>query len=162
MFVLINMLMHNLTEANPGKFTYVKYPVSWPGTGDPYFIQEAYDRVLYYNVSTAPLVFLDSEAQVSNQTAQPVTNSALMARYNTPAFADIRGAFNIDGNTINITVDVMSYIDLDNAKTYISINEKTTTGNVGSNGETEFHHITMKMLDEGEGKSERVGWCLSR
>ena len=149
--VLINMLMHNLTEANPGKFTYVKYPVSWPGTGDPYFIPEAYDRVLYYNVSTAPLVFLDSEAQVSNQTAQPVTNSALMARYNTPAFADIRGAFNVDGNTINITVDVMSYIDLDNAKTYISINEKTTTGNVGSNGETEFHHITMKMLDEGEG-----------
>lgn len=149
--VLINMLMHNLTKANPGKFTYVKYAVNWPGTGDPYFIQESYDRVLYYNVSTAPLVFLDSEAQVSNQTAQPVTNSSLMARYNTPAFADIRGAFNIEGNTINLSADVMSYIDLSDVKTYISINEKTTTGNVGSNGETEFHHVIMKMLDEGEG-----------
>ena len=149
--VLINMLMHNLTENNPGKFTYVKYAVNWPGTGDPYYIPESYDRALYYGVSTAPLVFLDSEAQVSNQTAQPVTNSTLMARYNTPAFADIRGAFNVDGNTINLSADVMSFIDLNNVKTYISINEKTTTGNVGSNGETEFHHVIMKMLDEGEG-----------
>lgn len=149
--VLINMLMHNLTEANPGKFTYVKYPVNWPGMGDPYFIQEAYDRALYYNVSTAPLVFLDAVAQVSNQTAQPVTNSALMARYNTPAFADIRGAFNMEGNVLHGIVDVMSYIDLTSAKAFISINEKTTTGNVGSNGETEFHHITLKMINEGEG-----------
>lgn len=149
--VLINMLMHNLTEANPGKFTYVKYPVSWPGSGDPYYIQECYDRVLYYNVSTAPLVFLDAEAQIANQTAQPVTNSTLMARYNTPSFANIRGAFIVEGSVLSGIVDVMSYIDLTSAKTFISINEKTTTGNVGSNGETEFHHITMKMLDEGEG-----------
>ncbi|MBQ8760206.1 MAG: T9SS type A sorting domain-containing protein [Bacteroidales bacterium] len=149
--VLINMLMHNLTEANPGKFTYVKYPVNWPSMGDPYYIPECYDRVLYYNVSTAPLVFLDAVAQVSNQTAQPVTNSALMARYNTPAFADIRGAFNMEGSVLNGIVDVMSYIDLTSAKAFISINEKTTTGNVGSNGETEFHHITLKMINEGEG-----------
>lgn len=146
--VLINMLMHNLTEANPGKFTYVKYPVSWPGSGDPYYIPECYDRVLYYNVSTAPLVFLDAEAQISNQTAQPVTNSALMARYNIPAFADIRGAFNMEGNVLHGIVDVMSYIDLTSAKAFVSINEKTTTGNVGSNGETEFHHIMMKMMDD--------------
>ncbi len=152
--VLINSLMLNLTNNNPGKFTYVKYPVNWPGVGDPYFIQEGYERCLYYGVSSVPLVFLDAVAQVANSTAQPVTNSALMARYNTPAFANIRGSFKIEGDNIVLSADVMSYIDLNDVKTYITVNEKTTTENTveyGGNGEQEFHHIAMVMLDEGHG-----------
>lgn len=149
--VLINRLMKELTENNPGKFTYVKYPVSWPGTGDPYNNQASNMRKNYYGVSTVPMIYLDAEAQVANHTPQSVTNAALQARYNTPAFAEIRGAFDVDGNTINLTADILSYVDLKNVKAYVSINEKITTGNVGSNGETEFHHIVMKMMNNGQG-----------
>lgn len=152
--VLLNQLMLNLTNSNPGKYCYVKYPVNWPGTGDPYYIQECYDRCIYYGVASVPLIFLDAEAQVSNQTAQPVTTNNLMMRYNTPAFADIRGAFNVEGNTINLSADVMSYIDLNDVRTFITINEKVTTENTveyGGNGETEFRHIMMKMVESGDG-----------
>ena len=45
----------------------------------------------------------------------------------------------------------MSYFNMSGVNAYISINEKTTTGNVGTNGETEFHHILMKMLEDGNG-----------
>ena len=154
--VLLNSLMHNLCNNNPGKFTYTKYSVNWPGTGDPYFISDSYDRCLFYNVSSVPQIFLDSELQVSNGTPQPVTNNKLLQRYAVPAFADIRGAFNVEGNIITLTADVMSYVDLNDVKTFITVNEKTTTGNVGTNGETEFHHILMKMFGGSEGNATTI------
>ena len=70
---------------------------------------------------------------------------------NNPAYANISGAFNIDGNTINITADFMSYIKLENVAAFVSVNEKETTGNVGSNGETSFNHVMMKLLDSADG-----------
>ena len=154
--VLLNSLMHNLCNNNPGKFTYTKYSVNWPGSGDPYFISDSYDRCLFYNVSSVPQIFLDSELQVSNGTPQPVTNSKLSQRYAVPAFADVRGAFNVEGNVITLTADVMTYVDLNDVKTYITVNEKTTTGNVGTNGETEFHHILMKMFGGSEGNATTI------
>jgi hypothetical protein len=40
---------------------------------------------------------------------------------------------------------------MQNIMAYVSVNEKTTTNNIGSNGETEFHHISMKLLDSQYG-----------
>jgi hypothetical protein len=34
---------------------------------------------------------------------------------------------------------------------FVSVNEKVTTGNVGTNGETSFHHVFMKMMPNGQG-----------
>lgn len=145
--VSVNTAMVNLTNNNPGKFTYTKYPMSWPGSGDPYYTTEGGTRRTYYGVSAVPQTFLDG----ADQGFAAVTQASLDNDYNTPAFAEIRGAYTIDGNTINITADLMSYIDLNNVRAYVSVNEKTTTGNVGSNGETSFHHIMMKMLPDAQG-----------
>ena len=154
--VLINTLMHKLTEENPGKYTYTKYVVNFPGTGDPYYTAEGGVRKDYYGSHTAPRVHLDSEFQVKNQTAQPVTQTALLQRYNVPAFVEIRGAFDMDDNNeIHIIVDVMSYVNIDSVRTFISVNEKTTTENrveYGGTGETEWHHVMMKMFPNAEGK----------
>ena len=153
--VLINTLMHNLTEKNPDKYTYTKYVVNFPGTGDPYYTAESGVRKDYYEAHTAPRVYLDSEFQVKNQTFQPVTQTALTNRYEVPAFAEIRGAFNIDENdVIHVIADVISYVNLENVRTFISVNEKTTTENhveYGGTGETEWHHVMMKMLPNAEG-----------
>ncbi len=153
--VLINTLMHKLTEENPGKYTYTKYVVNFPGSGDPYYTEECGVRKNYYESHTAPRVFLDSEFQVKNQTFQPVTQTALTNRYNVPAFAEIRGAFNMDeNNVIHVTADVISYVNLENVRTFISVNEKTTTENrveYGGTGEPEWHHVMMKMLPDAEG-----------
>ncbi len=153
--VLINSLMHKLTEENPGKYTYTKYVVNYPGVGDPYYTAESGIRKDYYQASSVPRCFLDSELQVSGSAAQPVTKTKLLSRYEVPAFAEIRGAFNIDeNNLITITADVASYINLKDLRTFISVNEKTTTKNTveyGGNGEKEFHHVMMKMMDGGHG-----------
>ena len=145
--VNVNYAMANLTAANPGKYTYTKYPCYWPGSGDPYCNDDTRTRVAFYACNAAPQTFLDG----IDQGFTSVTQGALDEHYATPAFADVRGAFNVEGNTINVIADFMSYFNMSGVNAYISINEKTTTGNVGTNGETEFHHILMKMLEDGNG-----------
>ena len=145
--VSVNQQMLNLTNNNPGKYTYTKYAMDWPGSGDPYNTDEGDVRRNYYGVSAVPQTFLDG----ADQGFAAVTQGALDDAYNTPSFANIRGAFNVEGNTINVIADFMSYVDMTNVRAFVSVNEKTTTGNVGGNGESEFHHIMMTMFDNPNG-----------
>ena len=152
--VLINSLMLKLTENNPGKYTYTKYVVNFPGVGDPYYTAECGIRHDYYQAYSAPRVHLDAELQLNGNTAQPVTQTKLLQRYDVPAFAEIRGAFDVnpEDNTISIIADVASYVNLKDVRTFISVNEKTTTGNdLQYTEETEWHHVMMKMIDGGHG-----------
>ena len=93
-----------------------------------------------------PNIALDGQIKSS-----AVTQSELDDRLNATSYVDIAGAFDVEGNTINVTADIISYIDMPNVRVFLSINEKTTTGNTGSNGMTEFHHIFMKMLGDING-----------
>ena len=142
-----NAMMLEITNANPGKYTYTKYPVNFPGTGDPYYFNEVAGRAGYYQVDAVPMLYLDGIWQEYTI----VTQEALDASYATPSVANVRGAFNVEGNVINITADFMSYIKMENVRAFVTVNEKVTTGNVGSNGETEFRHIFMKALDSPTG-----------
>ena len=145
--VSVNQQMLTLTNNNPGKYTYTKYAMDWPGSGDPYNTDEGDVRRNYYGVSAVPQTFLDG----ADQGFAAVTQGALDAAYNTPSFANIRGAFNVEGHTVNVIADFMSYVDMTNVRAFVSVNEKTTTGNVGGNGESEFHHIMMTMFDNPNG-----------
>lgn len=145
--VNLNAAMRTLTNNNPGKYTYTKYAMSWPDAGDDYYTQEGGVRKSYYGVSSVPHLIFDG----MNHTYYAVSQDELDKRYNTPAFIDIKGAFNTDGNNISIVLDVMPYINLDNKKLFVTVNEKTTTQNVEYNGESEFHHIMMKMITGSQG-----------
>ena len=143
--VNINTIMNQLTNNNKGKYTYVKYPAKYPT--DIYNTEECVARSNYYLVSGVPNVVLDGVNLGPTSVSQYQFDNSV----NTPAFVNIKGAFNINGNNINITTDIMSYVNLNKVKAFITVNEKTTTGNVGDNGETEFHHILMKMVSGVEG-----------
>ncbi|MBO5848912.1 MAG: T9SS type A sorting domain-containing protein [Bacteroidales bacterium] len=150
--VSVNYAMNQLTANYPGQFSYVKYQMNWPGNGDPYYTEEGGTRRFYYGVDGVPMAFLDG----ASQGYAAVTENNLIQSLETPAYADVRGAFNVEGNTINVTADFMSYVQMENVRAFIAINEKVTTGNVGSNGETEFHHVMMKMLDGANGNEMSI------
>ena len=141
--VFTNKGMDTLTANNPGRYTYVKYPMNGPAPGDPYYTSECGVRRSYYNVNNVPMIFLDGK-----KTEDPLPQEKLDRSYNTTSFIDIRGSFSINeaDSTINVIADIFSYTDIQNVMAYISVNEKTTTENIGVNGETEFHHIMMKLL----------------
>ncbi len=57
-----------------------------------------------------------------------------------------------EDNIITVSADLTSIIHYDEGLTaHIVVVEKLTTGNVGSNGETEFHNVMMKMLPDASG-----------
>ena len=146
--VFTNQGMDTLTANNPGKYTYVKYPMNGPGTGDPYYTSECGTRRNYYNVNNVPMIFLDGK-----NTEDPLPQEKLDRSYNTTSFIDLRGSFNVNeaDSSINVIADIFSYSDIDNVVAYIAVNEKATQKNIGSNGEKEFHHIMMKMLSSAGG-----------
>ncbi len=145
--VSVDNSMQQLTSNNPGKYTYVKYPLNFPAPGDPYNTEECNMKKEFYEVTAAPNVVLDG----FNYRSTSLSQYQLDESYNSSSFVNIEGAFNIENNTINVTADVMSYVDLENVKAFVAVNEKTTKDNVGTNGLTEFHHIMMKMLDDVNG-----------
>ena len=150
--VNVNTTMGNLTNNNPGKFTYTKYQMNWPGNGDPYYTEEGGVRRQFYGVNAVPNVVLEG----INLGATSVTQAQLDNHYETPSFADVRGSFNVSGNTINVKVDFMSYYDMTAEKAFVTVNEKVTTGNVGTNGETSFHHVFMKFLTSTSGNALNI------
>lgn len=143
--VSVNNAMNTFCNNNAGRFTYTKYQMNWPGNGDPYYTAEGGVRRTYYGVSAVPFIELDG-ASNSGSVNQNVFNQ----HANQPGYFDVRGSFTTDGNTIHVIADVMPYVDIE-ARVYVSVNEKVTTGNVGTNGETSFHHVFMKMLPNAEG-----------
>ena len=142
-----NKIIKQVLADNPGKYTYTKYPTKFPGMGDPYTTEEVKNRVNYYQVKGAPEFYLDGIWKAY----EIVSPDDIDSIFGSNTFLDVRGAFTVEGNTINIIADFMSYIKIDSVRAFISINEKTTTENVATNGETEFHHIMMKMLADDKG-----------
>ncbi len=149
--VPLNATMLELTENNPGKYTYTKYAMNFPSYGDDYYTAEAGARKNYYDVTGVPHICFNG----GNHEYHPVTQEELDEDYNTPAFVNIKGAFYLEGNTINIITDVMSYINLSDKKLFVTVNEKTTVENVEAinNADSAFHHIMMKMITGSQGSS---------
>ena len=145
--VAVNNTMSELTDNNKGKYTYTKYTVNGPGKGDPYYTQEVGTKMSYYNVLSVPQLHFDGDLVNKN-----AIDETFQKHYDKPALANARGAFKVEGKTIYVTADFMTYFNAKNVKAYVSVNEKTTTKNTGTNGETEFHHVMMKMLSGDQGK----------
>lgn len=152
--VSVNTQMLNFCNNNPGRFTYTKYQMNWPGNGDPYYTAEGGTRRDYYGVNAVPQCFLDGEDQGYAAVQQTVFDQ----HAERTAFVDIRGSFVVGGNTINIKADIIPFIDAD-ARVFVSVNEKETHNNVGGNGETSFHHVFMKMLPDAQGTTVNLVTC---
>lgn len=146
--VSVNNSMHNFCNTHEGLYTYTKYPMNWPGSGDPYYTAEGGTRRNYYGVNAVPAICIDGETVNAGSAASAFNQYA--AR---PAFMDIRGAFAVDGNMVNVTADVTSFLE-GNFRVFVSVNEKSTRQNAASNGETVFYHIFMKMMTPAAGTSE--------
>ncbi len=144
--VSVNNQMNTFCNNNPGRFTYTKYQMNWPGNGDPYYTAEGGVRRVYYGVSAVPDMYLDGDGTNNSAVSQNTFNQ----HAEQSGFFDVRGSFNVTGNTINVKADVVPFVSV-NARVYISVNEKVTHNNTGSNGETSFHHVMMKMLPDAEG-----------
>ncbi|MFM9944673.1 MAG: T9SS type A sorting domain-containing protein [Bacteroidia bacterium] len=141
----------NIFPNREGKFTVIKYQQDFPGSGDPYATTEAVNRRAFYSINSIPRMEVDGGWN-SNATAYTL---ALFDQFQAePAFIKIEAKHDLQfGNTIKVDVKITPLVDFNNSnlKMFIAINEKSTSQNIKSNGETEFSHVMKKMLPNENG-----------
>ena len=131
-----------------GLITLIKYQMSWPPPGDPYYTAEGGVRKSYYGVSSVPDLFGNGGAI---STSVSGANNFFNQASQLPGFISIAGAFAINGTVININANILPYQDFPELRLYVGVFEWLTTGNIGNNGETEFENVMMKMVPDAYG-----------
>jgi len=135
--------------AHPNEIAVIKYQMDWPGSGDPYFTDEGATRRFYYGVNGVPWLVIGG-------TEYDITTAALNAGYaaetGKQSFFEIQADFSINGSNIIINENIIPYVS-GSFKVHTVVIEKETTGNVGSNGETHFENVMMKMLPDASGQT---------
>jgi len=136
---------------NIDNYTIVKYQQDFPGAGDPYQTAEAINRRNYYGINSIPRMEIDGQW---DENAQSLTTGIFNDFQVVPAFMymDFNNA-TISTTTVDLDFDINVLADYP-ASTYavqIAIVEKKTTGNVSTNGETEFFYVMMDMVPDENG-----------
>jgi hypothetical protein len=135
-----------LNPNNIDDCTVIKYQVSWPSPGDPYNTPEVGQRRSYYGVTGVPAFYVDANEDSGAAYTQTKLNNYAAV----PAYFEIEATHTIVGYDIEVDITITPYMDWQ-GKCRVAVVERQTTGNVGSNGETEFHNVMMKMLPNPTG-----------
>ena len=135
---------------NADKWAVVKYQMSWPGNGDPYYTDEGGTRRSYYGVSSVPNLWIDGGwGENGNSLTQAIIDQYAAE----PAFLDITATYVVTGQTVDIdvTIDPVADIPSTDLVLHMAIVENETYQNIASNGETEFQFVMKKMVPDAGG-----------
>lgn len=141
-------VFNSFLSSNIERLSIIKYQMSWPQPGDPYYNEDGGTRRVYYGVISVPSLFAGGN---SVETSENEINAQLNDLESEEAFFEISVKATYLGTTVTAKIDVSPYISASGLKLHAAVVEKETTGNVGSNGETSFKYVMMKMLPDGEG-----------
>ncbi|MBK6776668.1 MAG: T9SS type A sorting domain-containing protein [Flavobacteriales bacterium] len=128
----------------------IKYQQSYPAPGDPYFIPTASTRAGHYGVNGIPQLMIDAtEISLQFFTVDDVADHQDIPSFMSMDIVD--ATFTGTLVTGSVEIEVLKDLPQTDLRLQIAIVEKLTTGNVSTNGETEFHHVMMKMLPSASG-----------
>lgn len=149
----MNAVMNPVYEELGDTISMIKYQMDFPNAGDPYYTEEGGERRDYYGVSAVPTIELDGmELSTRGETVESLKNKMLAATNKKVYYRMWFDTVAIDANqNIRVTLKVRAEGGADNVVLHTVVEEGTTYGNVGSNGETEFHNVMMKMLPDAKG-----------
>lgn len=146
-----NATFNPFYTAQNQNFNYVAYHQNFPGAGDPYFTAESLARRNYYGINSITSLRIDGADYSTGNNQAAITNHINAQNAKTGYFA-LTGTRNFTGNNAAITYNIIPYLS-GNYVLNAAVYEKVTTGNVGTNGETEFKHVMMKMVPNANGTS---------
>ncbi|HOP02827.1 MAG TPA: T9SS type A sorting domain-containing protein [Tenuifilaceae bacterium] len=141
-------VFNSFLSSNIERLSIIKYQMSWPQPGDPYYNEDGGTRRVYYGVISVPSLFAGGN---SVETSENEINAQLNDLEDEEAFFEISVKATYLGTTVTAKIDVSPYISASGLKLHAAVVEKETTENVGSNGETSFKYVMMKMLPDGNG-----------
>jgi len=148
-------------QTHEDQITLVKYQMDWPGSGDPYYTAEGGDRKDYYGVTWVP--WLVTNGTFVNTDLGDV-QSAFDEGIAKPGLMAIAATHTLSGTEMNVTASILPFANFSNLRVHVIVFEYKTTQNATTNGETEFHHVMMKMIPDAFGTtvdlSDRVSTVL--
>lgn len=147
---LANPIIDAVLAANPGEYSLIKYQMNWPGSGDPYYTEQGGERRDYYGCSWVPDLYINSD-QLPD--AADLTQEIFDGYAADITALDIEIESSIDeSGIINVNTSLIPHANyVAGLKVHIVVVEKTTVGNVTTNGETEFYNVMMAMLPGATG-----------
>jgi hypothetical protein len=147
-----NTTFKNLMDAQAaGDYNYIKYQMSWPGTGDPYYTLEAAAKRTLYGVNSVPNAQIDGGW---NGHAGQITQPILNQYKGVPSFMNLAGYYTVDAATkkVDMVINTTPLVSTNKALSLqVAIYEKSTTQNVKSNGETVFYKVMKKLVPNQNG-----------
>lgn len=145
-----NANLKTVFNANPNKYTLIKYQMNWPGNGDPYYTTEGAYRRGFYNVNSVPDLFVDG----NNYAATSYSTANLNSNYSIPSGIEITATHSIIGQTVEITVNINPLQDYPGNynRLLVGVVENKTTQNATTNGETEFYCVMKKLMPKAVGE----------
>ena len=145
-----NLNLANVLSNYPDLYTMLKYQMSWPGNGDPYFTDEGYDRRIFYGVNSVPRLEIDGgyDSNPSGFTTQEFDDFAAI-----PSFTTLTANYSVGGQSVDvsISIDPLENMTSNNLRLFTGIFEYLTYNNASSNGEIEFANVMKKMLPNASG-----------
>ncbi len=143
---------------NAGRYAVLKYQVG----SDPYVSSEGVSRRMYYlpgkSSYSIPYVHADGRngfhpSEINDDAGYQQSDFDGFAEV--PALIELSTDISVEGQTVNWKVDVLPLSDIasEDLVLHIGIAEGVTYNNIGTNGQTEFHHVMKKMVPDEDGQS---------
>jgi hypothetical protein len=144
-----NISINNVLSAHPGEYTWISYQMNYPNGGDPYYTSDGNTRRLYYGIDTIPEMMVSGIERIY----PPAYTQSRYSDFTQPAYLFMSPTHTIIGNTVTVNAAFTPFESNNSTtlKAHIAIVEKTTTGNVRTNGETSFKYVLKKMVPDGNG-----------
>ena len=139
-------------EDHADSITLIKYPWRIPTPPDPYYNVECEAREVFYEIGSWEYEFIFWDGMEFTNSVNWL-DSYFEEAIQQPGFASIVASRSTvsRGTVMDIDVTILPYANFNNHRLFAVVFEKTTTGNVGNNGETEFKNIMMKMVPDPYG-----------
>jgi len=143
-------------KENAGKYTILKYHAG----SDPYVSFESVKRRMYYLPGESSYGIPYVHADGVNGFHPNLMNGEEGYQqedfddfYAVPAVLEMSVTHEVEGQTISWSIDILPLADIPSAKMvlHVGLAEGTTYNNVGTNGQTEFHHVMKKMVPDHKG-----------
>ena len=147
-----NVDLQSILASNSGNYTLLKYQMSWPSPGDPYYTVEGGQRRTFYAVNTVPRLVMNG---VTQNNPIGFTQAEFDESVNLYSFVNLSADYSVGGQTVDINVQIDPVVDgngvWNNLVLHAAIFEYTTFNNASSNGEFEFYNIMKKMVPDISG-----------
>ena len=146
-------------DQRPDQYTLIHYQVG----SDPYMSHESVARRFFYlpeGAQTYGIPYLHVDGvngmhpnEVNNDQGYLVENFDQFLQQ--PCHLRLESRHTVSGQTVDIQVGLEAGGDYpsQNLALHVAISEGVTVNNVGTNGQTEFHHVMKKMLPNADGRS---------